>query len=307
MISENDLKDLIGKVLKEIDLSDTGNATTLVAETVTHQPKDTVVQLEAISTDVDDSELKDITAEEISDFFAIEDAENKAEYLKLKAKTPARLGIGRAGPRYRTETMLRFRADHAVAIDSVFNEVPEDLINENKLVVVSSECVDKDMYITRPDLGRIINAEGVAKILAECRKGADVQIVVTDGLSSSAITANLSNILPALRQGLERYGLSVGDTVFIRFGRVAAMDQVTELTQSKVTVMLVGERPGLATGESMGAYITYEGKVGMPEAGRTVISNIHRRGTPAAEAGAHIANIVEKIFEQKCSGVGFRF
>ena len=92
MISENDLKDLIGKVLKEIDLSDTGNATTLVAETVTHQPKDTVVQLEAISTDVDDSELKDITAEEISDFFAIEDAENKAEYLKLKAKTPARLG-----------------------------------------------------------------------------------------------------------------------------------------------------------------------------------------------------------------------
>lgn len=298
MISENDLKDLIGKVLKEIDLSDNSTITTQVVEAVTSQPETTSAQ---------DSDLHDITDVEMSDFFAIENAENKAEYLKLKAKTPARLGIGRAGPRYRTETMLRFRADHAVAIDSVFNEVAEDLISQAKLVAVTSQCDDKDMYVTRPDLGRIINNEGVAKIQAECRQGADVQIVIADGLSSSAITANLNNILPALKQGLESYGLSVGDTVFIRFGRVAAMDHVTELTNSKVTVMLVGERPGLATGESMGAYITYAGKVGMAEAGRTVISNIHRRGTPAVEAGAHIANIVKKMFEQKCSGVGFRF
>ena len=300
MISENDLKDLIGKVLKEIDLSDNSTVTAQVVEAVTSQPETTSAQ-------VNDSELHDITDVEMSDFFAIENAENKAEYLKLKAKTPARLGIGRAGPRYRTETMLRFRADHAVAIDSVFNEVAEDLINQAKLVAVASQCDDKDMYVTRPDLGRIINDEGVAKIQAECRQGADVQIVIADGLSSSAITANLNNILPALKRGLESYGLSVGDTVFIRFGRVAAMDHVTELTNSKVTVMLVGERPGLATGESMGAYITYAGKVGMAEAGRTVISNIHRRGTPAVEAGAHIANIVKKMFEQKCSGVGFRF
>ena len=298
MISENDLKDLIGKVLKEIDLSDNSTVTAQVVEAVTSQPE---------TASAHDSELHDITDVEMSDFFAIENAENKAEYLKLKAKTPARLGIGRAGPRYRTETMLRFRADHAVAIDSVFNEVAEDLISQAKLVAVTSQCDDKDMYVTRPDLGRIINNEGVAKIQAECRQGADVQIVIADGLSSSAITANLNNILPALKQGLESYGLSVGDTVFIRFGRVAAMDHVTELTNSKVTVMLVGERPGLATGESMGAYITYAGKVGMAEAGRTVISNIHRRGTPAVEAGAHIANIVKKMFEQKCSGVGFRF
>ncbi|MGO0305113.1 ethanolamine ammonia-lyase subunit EutC [Endozoicomonas acroporae] len=223
------------------------------------------------------------------------------------AKTPARLGIGKAGPRYETETMLRFRADHAVAIDSVFNEVAEAFITETGLIAVSSKCDDKDMYVTRPDLGRMISDEGVAKIQSECRKGADVQIVIADGLSSSAITANLKNILPALQQGLEGYGLSVGDPVFIKFGRVGAMDHLTDLVNSKVTVMLVGERPGLATGESMGAYITYEGKVGMAEAGRTVISNIHRRGTPAAEAGAHIANIVKKMFEQKCSGVGFRF
>lgn len=300
MISENDLKDLIGKVLKEIDLSDAGT----VAKQVTREDTS---KAESITDQVNDSDLRDITAVEMSDFFAIDDAENKAEYLKLKAKTPARLGIGRAGPRYPTETMLRFRADHAVAIDSVFNEVAEDMLTQAKLVAVSSKCEDKDMYVTRPDLGRIINDEGVSKIQAECRKGADVQIVIADGLSSSAITANLNNILPALKQGLESYRLSVGDTVFIRFGRVAAMDHVTELTNSKVTVMLVGERPGLATGESMGAYITYEGTVGMPEAGRTVISNIHRRGTPAAEAGAHIANIVKKMFEQKCSGVGFRF
>ncbi|MFK0572199.1 ethanolamine ammonia-lyase subunit EutC [Endozoicomonas sp.] len=302
MISENDLKDLIGKVLKEIDLSDAGSAAKV--EQVT---RSVASQIETVVSDVDDSELNDITAIEMSDFFAIDNAENKAEYMKLKAKTPARLGIGRTGPRYKTETMLRFRADHAVAIDSVFNEVAEELVAEAGLIAVSSQCEDKDMYVTRPDLGRIISDEGVAKIQSECRKGADVQIIIADGLSSSAITANLKNILPALKQGLEGYGLSVGDTVFIKFGRVASMDHLTDLTNSKVTVMLVGERPGLATGESMGAYITYEGTVGMPEAGRTVISNIHRRGTPAAEAGAHIANIVKKMFEQKCSGVGFRF
>ncbi len=295
MISENELKDLIGKVLKEINIDD-GQKSEVVQQ----------VSLASQVSDVADSELKDITAIEMSDFFDIENAENEAEYMKLKAKTPARLGIGRAGPRYKTETMLRFRADHAVAIDSVFNEVPEEFVVEMGLVAVQSCCEDKDMYVTRPDLGRKLNEEGVAKVNAECRKGVDVQIVIADGLSSTAITANLKNILPALKQGLEGYGMSVGNPVFVKFGRVGAMDHITEIVGSKVTVELVGERPGLATGESMGAYITYEGKVGMPEAGRTVISNIHRRGTPAAEAGAHIANIVKKMMEQKCSGVGFR-
>ncbi len=295
MISENELKDLIGKVLKEINVDDGQKSAVAQA-----------VSLASQVDDVADSELKDITAIEMSDFFDIENAENEAEYMKLKAKTPARLGIGRAGPRYKTETMLRFRADHAVAIDSVFNEVPEEFVAEMGLVAVQSCCEDKDIYVTRPDLGRKLNEEGVAKVNAECRKGVDVQIVIADGLSSTAITANLKNILPALKQGLEGYGMSVGNPVFVKFGRVGSMDHITEIVGSKVTVELVGERPGLATGESMGAYITYEGKVGMPEAGRTVISNIHRRGTPAAEAGAHIANIVKKMMEQKCSGVGFR-
>ena len=295
MISENELKDLIGKVLKEINVDDGQKSAVAQA-----------VSLASQVDDVADSELKDITAIEMSDFFDIENAENEAEYMKLKAKTPARLGIGRAGPRYKTETMLRFRADHAVAIDSVFNEVPEEFVAEMGLVAVQSCCEDKDMYVTRPDLGRKLNEEGVAKVNAECRKGVDVQIVIADGLSSTAITANLKNILPALKQGLEGYGMSVGNPVFVKFGRVGSMDHITEIVGSKVTVELVGERPGLATGESMGAYITYEGKVGMPEAGRTVISNIHRRGTPAAEAGAHIANIVKKMMEQKCSGVCFR-
>ena len=302
MISEHELKDLIARVLKEVDL-DEGKK-----EPVQETPASKVTEVEDCVNDcVDDSSLRDITAFAQSDFFAIDDAENKAEYLKLKSKTPARLGIGKTGPRYKTETMLRFRADHAVAIDSVFNEVPEAFVTESNLVTVQSRCEDKDIYVTRPDLGRQISDEGIEKIKADCRMGTDVQIVIADGLSSSAITANLKNILPAIKQGLEGYSLSAGDTIFVKFGRVGSMDKVTELTGSKVTVLLVGERPGLATGQSMGAYITYEGKVGMPEAGRTVISNIHNHGTPAAEAGAHIANIVKKMFEQKCSGVGFRF
>ncbi|CAM3598392.1 ethanolamine ammonia-lyase subunit EutC [Parendozoicomonas haliclonae] len=303
MISENELKDLIGKVLQEIGTNE-GQQAEVVAKVASAMASQPVAN--SVVEDVADADLPDITAVDMSDYFAVKGAENEAEYRKLKKNTPARLGIGRAGPRYTTESMLRFRADHAVAIDAVFNEVPQEFVDEHGLVSVQTRVDDKDMYVTRPDLGRLLNDASVDVIKSSCKKNPDVQIVVADGLSSSAITANLRNILPALKQGLEGYGYSVGDTIFVKFGRVGSMDHITEITGAKATVMLVGERPGLATGESMGCYMTWEGRVAMPEAGRTVISNIHRRGTPAAEAGAHIANIVKKMFENKCSGVDLK-
>ena len=307
MISENELKNLIGKVLQELGQDQRGNEgqqadTRFTNEAVVAQ---VAAQVSGQVEDVADADLPDITAVDTSEYFAIENAVNKAEYLKLKSKTPARLGIGRAGSRYTTESMLRFRADHAVAIDAVFNEVPQEFVDEHGLVSVQTRVDDKDMYVTRPDLGRLLNDESAQRV-KQCKQNPDVQIVVADGLSSSAITANLRNILPALKQGLEGYGYSIGDSIFVKYGRVGSMDHITELTGAKATVLLVGERPGLATGESMGCYMTWEGKIAMPEAGRTVISNIHRRGTPAAEAGAHIANIVKKMFEHKCSGVDLK-
>ena len=102
---------------------------------------------------------------------------------------------------------------------------------------------------------------------------------------------------------LKGRGLHVGTPFFVRFGRVAGEDQVAELVGAKVVCVLIGERPGLGSAESMSAYIAYNARVGMPEARRTVVSNIHKDGISAAEAGAYIAELIEKIYHAKASGV----
>ena len=106
--------------------------------------------------------------------------------------------------------------------------------------------------------------------------------------------------------GLKAHGIEAGEPFFVRYGRVATEDEVSEVTGCDVCVCLVGERPGLATANSMSAYIVYKATIGMPESRRTVISNIHNAGTPAAEAGAHIADIVDIMLKEKCSGVDLK-
>ncbi|MGL6115657.1 ethanolamine ammonia-lyase subunit EutC [Cetobacterium sp. SF1] len=287
MVSEKDLKDLIAQVLKGMESE---NEVEKVIEKVTEEIK------------VSREDLKDITEMEIKDMMEIENPENPEELMKYKKKTPARVGISRAGTRYTTNTMLRFRADHASAIDAVFTDVSEEFLKKNNLFSVQTKCSSKDEYITRPDLGRKISDEGVKVIEEKCKKNPTVEIYVSDGLSSTAIEANIEDTLPALMNGLKSYGIDVGTPFFVKYGRVGAADHVSEILGAEVTCVLIGERPGLATAESMSAYITYKGYVGIPEAKRTVISNIHRNGTPAAEAGAHVAHVIKKILDAKASG-----
>ena len=107
-------------------------------------------------------------------------------------------------------------------------------------------------------------------------------------------------------QGLESYKIDVGTPFFVKYGRVGVMDEISELTGATVTCTLIGERPGLITAESMSAYIAYKATVGMPEARRTVVSNIHRAGTIPAEAGAHIAEIIKIMLDKKASGTDLK-
>ena len=238
----------------------------------------------------------------IKDIMLVKNPENKEEYLKLKQKTSARLGIGRAGSRFKTDILLRFRADHAAAQDAVFNDVPSEFLEELGLFEVVTECESRDQYITRPDLGRKISPEGIKTIEEKCKKSPTVQILLSDGLSSTAVEANAKNIIPSILNGLKGYGIDAGNTFFIKFGRVGSGDHVAEILNADVVCILIGERPGLTTAESMSAYITYKAYVGIPEAKRTVVSNIHRDGTPAAEAGAHVATLIKKILDAKASG-----
>lgn len=250
--------------------------------------------------------IEDITKIDLKKQFLVDNAVDKAAYLEMKSKTPARLGIGKAGARYKTITMLRVRADHAAAQDAVFSDVSEDFIKKNNFVFVQTKCKDKDEYLTRPDLGRRFNAEELEVIKKTCGQSPKVLIIVGDGLSSSAIEANVEDMIPALEQGLKMYGITVPPILFIKYARVGAMDDIGQATDADVICMLVGERPGLVTAESMSAYIAYKPKHGLAEAKRTVISNIHKGGTTAVEAGAHAAELIKKMLDKKASGIDLK-
>ena len=248
--------------------------------------------------------VPDVTALDLRQLYLTKDPENKAAFAKMKAKTPARLGSGRAGPRYKTLTMLRFRADHAAAQDAVFSQVSEDFPGKYGMIPVQTRCTDKDMYLTRPDLGRCFDEENQNKIRSSLPRNPKVQIVVGDGLSSAAITANAPDCLAALEDGLKLRGIETEKPLFVRYCRVGAGDAVGDITGCELVCVLVGERPGLVTDKSMSAYITYRPHTGVSESSRTVVSNIHAQGTPAVEAGAHIAQLIETILKRKVSGVG---
>lgn len=247
--------------------------------------------------------VEDISKLDLRKLYLVQHPADQESYARLKAKTPARLASGRAGPRYKTLTMLRFRADHAAAQDAVFSQLPEDFGEKNGMVSVKTRCVDKDMYLTRPDLGRIFDEENQAIIKKAIPHKPTVQIVVGDGLSSAAIAANAMDCMAAIRDGLKLKGIDTGKAIFVKFCRVGAGDAVGDVTGCDVVCVLVGERPGLVTDKSMSAYITYQPHTGVSESARTVVSNIHAQGTPAVEAGAHIADLIETILRRKASGV----
>ena len=246
--------------------------------------------------------LPDISAIDLRRQYLVESPHDQAAFLAMKERTPARIGVGRAGARYRTETMLRFQADHAAAQDAVFSDVPEEFIQQMGWQVYQTSCESREEFLTRPDKGRVFPADTLQKIKAGIPAGTQVVLYVADGLSSSAVHANAADILPVIHDGLQAAGLRVSDPFFVKFGRVATEDQIGEACGADVVCVLLGERPGLVTAESMSAYIAYKPTVGMAESRRTVLANIHRGGTPAVEAGAHIVDLIQLMMEKKASG-----
>ena len=290
-MNQEELKALVAQMLRE--------------HTAAPEPPVKASDYKPAAPAADGDALPDITTVDLRQQYLVEEPKDGPALLALKAKTPARIGLGRAGTRYKTATMLRFRADHAAAQDSVFSPVPEEFAKENGLVPVQTECTDKDEYLTRPDLGRRFD-EHNAKVIAEVCKGRRVLLVIGDGLSSAAILANALDCAAAIRQGLKAYGIDPGQSLFVRYCRVGASDHIGDLTGCELVCLLVGERPGLVTNESMSAYLTYQPHRGISESKRTVVSNIHRQGVAPVEAGAHIASLIDRILRQKASGIDLR-
>lgn len=297
-MDEANLKEMIKSILSEI-VEDKPSIASTEKTAVTTLP-------EKNNSEIEDGLIPDISEVNIREQFLVPQAADEEGYRKMKKFTPARLGLWRAGTRYMTEPSLRFRADHAAAQDAVFSYVSEELIKEMNFVEVETICGDKDTYITRPDFGRKFDDDQIKIIKQTIKPNAKVAIVVGDGLSSAAIEANVRDIIPAIRQGLKMHGLDFGEIVFVKHCRVPAMDPIGEATNAEVVCLLVGERPGLVTAESMSAYLAYKPTVGMPEARRTVVSNIHSQGTPAVEAGAYISDLIKRMLDAKKSGLDLK-
>ena len=230
---------------------------------------------------------------------------------KIRARTPARIFVER-GAAYPTSTQLELRAAHADAVDAVWTEfdLEKDLssafIAQWKLFQVSSNATSKSQFLLRPDLGRTLNVASKLEIAERCEKSRDVQIVIGDGLSVAAIASQVPPLLPLLHANLRARGFSVGQTFAMRYCRVGALNAIGYLLSPLLTILLIGERPGLATAESLSAYMAYAPKSGQTDADRNLISNIHSRGVSIAEAAARICNLAAQILAARRSGTAIK-
>lgn len=233
-------------------------------------------------------------------------------YLELiaavRARTPARILVGRAGPSYRTATQLELRSDHAAALDAVHAEIDMerdlgiDLVRKYQLFEVGTRAESKEQYLLRPDLGRRLDDRAREAIRNQCPSGCVVQVVIGDGLSAAAVAAQVPGLLPLLEEAARRRDWSFGRPFFIRHCRVGVLNDIGDILDPQIVVLLIGERPGLATAESLSAYLAYRPRAGHTDAQRNLISNIHARGVGHADATRRIVALAEQMGRRQLSG-----
>jgi ethanolamine ammonia-lyase small subunit len=231
---------------------------------------------------------------------------------KIRARTPARILVGRAGAAYRTSTQLELREAHAAARDAVRAELDLEsvfgsaFIKQWNLFEVCTEARSKEEYLLQPDLGRRLNETSRQELASRCTRENEIQIAVGDGLSVTAVAAQVPSLLPLLEEGARARGWTVGNPFVIRHCRVGVLNEIGELLAPKVVVLLIGERPGLATAESLSAYMAYRPGNTHTDANRNLISNIHSRGLSPHTAADRILNFVGQIMTQRMSGIGVK-
>jgi ethanolamine ammonia-lyase small subunit len=248
-------------------------------------------------------DLADPTLPEARQRSGIADPIDPEGLAALMAATPARIGVGRSGPRPRTAARLLFLADHGVTQDALMHAVDPHFLEELGLFTVESQAADRQVYLKRPDLGRRLTEASRAELRERCAKNPDVQVFVGDGLSGAAIEHNLRHIMPVLQQGLQSAGLSMGTPFFVKNARVGLLNEVNAIVDAKVCAILIGERPGLARAESMSIYLGYRPRPDSTDANRDAICNIYAGGLNPLEAGAHAVQLIQKMIKDKASGV----
>jgi ethanolamine ammonia-lyase small subunit len=230
---------------------------------------------------------------------------------KVRARTPARIFVPR-GASYTTRMQLELRGARADAVDAVWTEFdlhkdfPSDFVAKWDLFQVSSQAESKSQFLLRPDLGRKLSDTGKSLIAQRCLKAADVQIAIGDGLSGAALSEQVPALFPFLQQRARENGWSIGPSFVVRYCRVGIMNDIGDLLSPHVIVLLIGERPGLATATSLSAYLAFCPRSGHTDADRNLISNIHVCGVRIEDAADRIMNLASDMVRLKRSGTALK-
>ena len=233
-------------------------------------------------------------------------------WAELRALTAARIALPRAGASLATAPQLDLRLAHARARDAVHAQLDEARLVEElaaltlPVLAVASAAADRTHYLMRPDLGRRLDDAARETVVRQCSAAADVQVVIGDGLSVAAVAAQVPALLPLLEAETRRRGWTFGRPFAVRYCRVGVLDDVGELLDAAVVVLLIGERPGLATAESLSAYLAYRPRAGHTDAQRNLISNIHARGVPPEAAAPRVLALADKMRQMQTSGVAVK-
>lgn len=240
---------------------------------------------------------------------------SKDRVFDFSTHSHARVGLGHVGGQLNTTSWLRFQADFAQAKDAVFSSYATDKIagicNELQLpnFIVNSATTDTLQYITRPDLGRLPSAAEFQQLQTVVSQHQnymhrDLLIVISGGLSPIAVQDQIPVFFPSFIENVKAHNLTLTPVIINPRGRVALGDQLNTLFKAKITIMLIGERPGLTIPNSLGIYFTYDAKPGRTDEMRNCISNIHEKGLPVEAAINKLQQLISAALQQKVSGIG---
>jgi ethanolamine ammonia-lyase small subunit len=220
---------------------------------------------------------------------------------QLKEFTAARIGIGRTGA-----------SAHAHARDAVYSELDTDKLStdlkqfELPVLLLHSEATYREQYLQRPDLGRQLNDTSINLVKDNSHYKTDIAIIIADGLSATAVNHNAVGLLKILIHQLQSAGLKIAPVCLVKQGRVAVADDIGMHLNAQLSLILIGERPGLSSADSMGAYITYRPMPGLTDESRNCISNIRPHGLTFKAASKKIFYLIQEAFSRKLSGVGLK-
>lgn len=231
----------------------------------------------------------------------------------LREATPARIALGRAGTSLPTRPHLQFQLAHARARSAVHRELDvaslAGRITQGGLgpsIALRSRAGDRTAYLQRPDEGRRLDEASRESLTASSAEGVDVAIVIADGLSAFAVEENAIPLLAAFRPLAEARGWSLAPVSIVSQGRVAAGDEIGEILGARLVVVLIGERPGLSSPDSLGLYLTFAPRVGLTDESRNCISNVRGQGLSPASAARKLAYLMGEALARGLSGVALK-